>query len=242
MRVVVLAFGILVCAVVALADMDARPDLLTSLLQQGKDINPRVLSLALQANRHAEKQGLLNGKNVLTVIDFSLPSTQKRLWSFDLANRRLLFEELVAHGKNSGENRTVSFSNNEGSLMSSIGVYLTDAPYIGKNGYSLRLKGLERGFNDNMYSRAVVLHGAWYVSDSMIHTWGRLGRSYGCPAVRKEISKALIDTVKNGTLIVAYYPDQNWLAHSEYVQGLTDTASNTIDTKSNAGRRLRRVE
>jgi hypothetical protein len=101
--------------------------------------------------------------------------------------------------------------------MSSLGVYRTDAPYIGKNGYSLRLVGLEKGYNDNVYSRAVVLHGAWYVSEKMIQLYGRLGRSYGCPAVRQEIATPLIDTIKDGSILFAYYPQQDWLQHSAFL-------------------------
>src|SRR5262249_18571209 len=156
--------------------------------------------------------------NVLTVIDFSLPSSQKRLWTFDLSTRKLLYYEWVAHGKDSGEDRTVRFSNDMASIMSSVGVYVTDHTYIGKNGYSLRLRCLEKGYNDNIYPRAVVLHGAWYVSEQMIKLYGRLGRSYGCPAVRKEISAQLIDAVKDGSMIFAYYPLPDWLAHSHFLE------------------------
>ncbi len=112
----------------------------------------------------------------------------------------------------------MSFSNKKESLMSSLGVYLTDVPYFGKNGYSMRLVGLEKGYNDNVYDRAVVLHGAWYVSEDMIRNYGRLGRSYGCPAVRKEIATQLIDTIKNGSVLFAYYPQQDWLSHSQSVR------------------------
>lgn len=220
MRVILASLLVLSCcgALLATSPQD-ESDPLKVLLNQAPGIKPEVLELALKANACAAKQGVVNGKNILTVIDFSLPSSQKRLWTFDLDQHRVLFQELVAHGKNSGENRTVNFSNDEGSLMSSLGVYVTDNPYIGKNGYSLRLKGLEKGFNDNVFSRAVVLHGAWYVSDQMIQTWGRLGRSYGCPAVRTEIATPLIDAIKNGSLLFAYYPEQDWLKHSHFLAG-----------------------
>jgi L,D-transpeptidase catalytic domain len=198
----------------------ARPDMLSALVAVAGDINPKILQIALQANQYAADQRLVHCAHVITIIDYSLPSTRKRLWTFDLDHQKLLFHEWVAHGKNSGENETVSFSNEEGSLMSSIGFYATDDPYIGKNGYSLRLKGLEKGFNDNIYSRAVVLHGAWYVSDSMIRSQGRLGRSWGCPAVRKEVAAPLIDAIKGGSLILSYYPDRDWLAHSLFLQTL----------------------
>jgi len=195
-----------------------KADLSEALLSQAPALKPEVLNYALKANASAEKQGVVKRGNVLTIVDFSLPSSQKRLWTFDLTTRHLLFHEYVAHGKNSGENRTVSFSNGQESLMSSLGVYLTDVPYIGKNGYSMRLVGLEKGYNDNVYTRAVVMHGAWYVSEDMIRTYGRLGRSYGCPAVRQEIATPLIDTIKNGSVLFAYYPQQDWLEHSQYLR------------------------
>lgn len=192
-------------------------DLQQALLCQSQGLKPEVLHDALTAEINATKEGVISHPDILTIIDFSLPSTEKRLWTFDLAHRRLLFHEFVAHGRNSGENRTVNFSNQEGSLMSSLGVYRTDVPYIGKNGYSLRLVGLEKGYNDNVYSRAVVLHGAWYVSEKMIQLFGRLGRSYGCPAVRSEIATPLIDAIKGGSLLFAYYPQDDWLKRSHYL-------------------------
>src|SRR4029453_13872561 len=186
-KIIVIALALL-CPVVpslyAVPDATQKTVLSQSLLSQATGLKPEVLEYALKANCAAEKQGVVKHGNVLTIVDFSLPSSQKRLWTFDLTTRHLLFQEYVAHGKNSGENRTVTFSNDKESLMSSLGVYLTDVPYIGKNGYSMRLVGLEKRYNDNVYTRAVVLHGAWYVSEDMIRTYGRLGRSYGCPAVR----------------------------------------------------------
>jgi hypothetical protein len=153
--------------------------------------------------------------DVLTVIDYTKPSTERRLWVFDLAHTRVLFEELTAHGKNSGDNQAVRFSNVPNSLMTSIGVFLTGDTYIGKHGLSLRLQGLEKGVNDNSIERAIVLHAAAYVNDSDARTKGRIGRSWGCPAVRPEISRRLIETVQGGTLVLAYYPDRSWLQNSK---------------------------
>jgi hypothetical protein len=181
------------------------------------NIDTQVLKLSLVAYANAAKRGL-NNKSVLTVIDYSKPSTEKRLWVFDLRNGRSLFNTWVSHGKNSGGVNSTSFSNSRGSLKSSIGVFVTDSsPYIGGNGYSLRLKGLENGVNDNAYQRSVVIHGAWYVNADVIRKYGQIGRSWGCPAVSPELAKTLIDTIKENTLVFAYYPDQNWLRHSKYL-------------------------
>jgi L,D-transpeptidase catalytic domain len=176
--------------------------------------NPQVLSLAARAADCARRQGLLDGFQHLAVIDYSLPSTQPRLWVFDVARGRLLFQELVAHGRNTGEKLAERFSNVEGSKMSSLGLYQATDTYYGSNGYSLRLRGLDAGFNDNALARAIVMHGAPYVSEAIAERVGRLGRSWGCPAVRQEVARTVIDTLKGGDLIFAYYPDRKWLKES----------------------------
>ncbi len=192
----------------------------TSLVEQLRAVapaaNPDVLRLAARAAECARRQGLLDGLNHLAVIDYSLPSTQPRLWVFDLRHQRLLFEELVAHGRNTGEGRAERFSNAEGSKMSSIGLYQTADTYYGSNGYSLRLRGLDPGFNDNALSRAIVMHGAPYVSEAIAERLGRLGRSWGCPALRPEVARTVIDTLKGGALLFAYYPDRKWLEASPF--------------------------
>ena len=158
-------------------------------------------------------------RDLLTVIDYSLPSTQPRLFVFDLVARKLLFRELVAHGKNSGDNVPSFFSNASGSLASCLGLFVTDDPYVGGNGYSLRLKGLEEGINDMAWNRAIVMHGASYVSQAAIRILGRLGRSWGCPAVRPEVAHRIIDTLRGGSAVFAYYPEKSWLASSAFVRG-----------------------
>ena len=174
MRIFLVFVVIFVCCATLHASPDVLQDnLMGTLLRNAPGLNPEVLKSALKANACAAKQRIINSNQILTVIDYSLPSSKKRLWTFDLKAERVLFNEFVAHGKNSGENETTAVSNADGSLMTSVGVYLTANPYIGKNGYSLRLVGLEKGFNDNVLSRAVVLHGAWYVSDEMIQNYGR---------------------------------------------------------------------
>ena len=196
----------------------AAPDsLVSALLKQAPGLHSEVLKLALDAEGCAARRGLVRRNDLLTVIDYSIASTQPRLFVFDLGARRVLFRELVAHGKNSGGNITNFFSNDPGSLATSLGLFVTEDTYVGHNGYSLRLRGLEEGFNDMAWDRAIVLHGAYYVSREAIRALGRLGRSWGCPAVRAEVAQKLINTIRGGSAIFAYYPDQNWLRQSAFL-------------------------
>ena len=146
----------------------------------------------------------LINKKVLTLIDFSKPSTEERLFIIDVENRKLLFQTFVAHGKNSGVNIATRFSNRSGSLKSSLGFFITAETYYGKHGYSLRLDGMEKGINDNARKRAIVVHGAKYVSDDFIRKYNRLGRSWGCPAVSDDLSKEIIDLIKDGSCLFIY--------------------------------------
>jgi hypothetical protein len=177
----------------------------------------RIFELALGAASCALRSGSIDDLATLTVIDYSRPSTQRRLWVFDLKSRALLYEELVAHGRGSGENVATSFSNVPESHQSSLGLFRTEDSYVGRNGYSLRLRGLDAGFNDHAYDRAIVMHGAPYVSDDFARAQGRLGRSHGCPALREGIAREVIDTVKGSGLVFAYYPDPAWLTTSKYL-------------------------
>lgn len=186
------------------------------LAAQAPDANPEVLRLAQEAMSCAIADGMPSSER-LAVIDYSRPSTSPRLWVFDLKKRRLLFHELVAHGKNSGDNLTTYFSNDDGSLATSLGLFRTQETYQGENGYSLRMDGLEPGFNDHARERAIVMHGAAYVSADTAAKLGRLGRSWGCPAVRTGIAKRLINTLKGGQFVFSYYPDQKWLSASRYL-------------------------
>jgi hypothetical protein len=179
-------------------------------------LQPDTFRLALEAVESAIERGEAV-PTTLTVIDFSQPSTSRRMWVYDLRSRQLLFNEFVSHGRRSGENMATSFSNEPESNMSSIGLFRAAESYNGKHGYSLRLDGLEPGFNDRARDRAVVIHGAEYVNGSTALSQGRLGRSLGCPAVRPEITRPLIDAVKDGGMIFAYYPDPDWLQTSVYL-------------------------
>lgn len=178
--------------------------------------DPKVLDLAVSAIDCAEAHGMAPSDR-LAVIDYSRPSTQPRLWVFDLQQRRLLYRELVAHGRNSGDNYAQRFSNSLGSLQSSLGLFRTLGTYSGSNGYSLRMDGLEAGINDNALERAIVMHGAPYVNPDVARTQGRIGRSWGCPALRAGVARQVIDTLKGGQFIFSYYPDQHWLASSRYL-------------------------
>lgn len=175
-----------------------------------------VMDAALRAYRAAEAEGRVQ-KPVLTVIDYSLPSTQKRLWVFDMQTGGVLFHELVTHGKNSGWEKPTKFSNTEGSLMSSIGTYVTGGTYVGKHGRSLYLDGLEPGFNDQARARAIVVHAADYATPEFAKKQGRLGRSWGCPALDPRVAMKVIDTIQGGSVVVGWYPDDAWLKQSKYV-------------------------
>ncbi len=143
-------------------------------------------------------------KEILTLIDFSKPSSEERMVVIDMANRQLLFHSIVSHGRGSGELYATSFGNTSGCHKSSLGTYLTEGTYQGRNGYSLVLNGLERGVNDNAKARAIVMHGADYCSRQTIAMTGRLGRSHGCPALPRELNKTIIDTIKGGSLLYIF--------------------------------------
>lgn len=148
-------------------------------------------------------------KSIITLIDFTKPSTQDRLFVLDLSTKKILYSSLVAHGKNSGEKYATSFSNENNSLQSSLGFYITENTYQGKNGYSLILNGLEKGINDHAKQRAIVVHGAAYSNPSVIKS-GRLGRSFGCPALPENLSRPIINTIKDGSLLFIYADNDNY--------------------------------
>lgn len=165
-----------------------------------------------------EHKGKLGTKKIISIIDFTKASTEKRFYTVDLEKLEVKFHEYVAHGKNTGENSARSFSNIVHSNQSSMGFYITGETYVGSKGYSLKLDGQDKGYNDNMRTRAVVMHEADYVSESWIKKYGRLGRSQGCPALRKEISKKVIDTIKHHTLVFAYSDDVTYLNASQHLK------------------------
>jgi len=186
-------------------------------------VSADVLKLALNATSCATTSGAIDVPPTLTLIDYSRPSTEPRLWVFDLATGDLLFKELVAHGRNTGDNLATQFSNEMDSRQTSLGLFVTDDPYVGSNGYSLRLDGLDVGFNDRARDRAIVMHGAPYVNEGLAATQGRIGRSWGCPALRTAIASKVIDRIRGGSVIFSYYPDQEWLQSSRFLKGCGTT-------------------
>jgi L,D-transpeptidase catalytic domain len=167
-------------------------------------LSPQVLTTALSALSSARARGLSGRDDLLTVIDYSLPSTTPRLWVLDLSQGKVLFHELVAHGSGSGDNYATRFSNAMNSRQTSLGLFMTGGTYAGGNGYSLKLRGLDRGVNDRAEERHIVMHGAWYVSPEHARSQGRLGRSWGCPALSEKVAPAVIDAIKGGSFVFAY--------------------------------------
>ena len=178
------------------------PFLLLVLTAQA-DVPQRPLTAALKAVKQAEKAG--RKKKLLTLIDYTKPSTERRLWVIDLKTNKVLFHELVAHGKGSGQNFATRFSNESQTYATSLGLFETLGTYEGKHGYSLKLRGLDKGVNDKAEARAIVIHAAWYVSDDFAKTHGRLGRSWGCPALDESVAKRVIDAIKGESFVFAYH-------------------------------------
>lgn len=185
-------------------------------LPLAKNINPKVLELAINAYYNARKKGL-DRKGILTIVDYSLPSSEKRMWVLNLNDLRLIHYSLVTHGSGSGLLYARHFSNTPESYESSLGLYLTKQAYDGQVGHALRLQGLEPGFNDNAEPRGIVVHAAEYADEKFIDQYGRLGRSEGCFALPIASSKSIIESIEDGTLIFAYYPDKHWLKQSHYL-------------------------
>lgn len=194
----------------------SQPSTSQVILSETQGLSPQVLNLALEAYKKLRQEGY-DQQRVLTIVDYSKPSTEPRMWVINLKSLKVAFQTLVAHGKNSGGDYATSFSNRPQSLESSIGVYLTANTYVGHDGYSLRVNGLEPGFNSNAMSRDIIVHPAPYVSNTFADEHGRLGRSWGCFAVNPKISSELINNIKGGTVIFAYYPDKQWLEHSQFI-------------------------
>ena len=208
----------------------SKQGLYNSLAQAAPELNPLVLQSALSAMQCAVNNGASPAEN-LAVIDYSQPSTARRLWIFDLQKKTLVLRDLVAHGQNSGENFATQFSNNEGSHQSSLGLFRTQESYQGANGYSLRMDGLEPGFNDSARDRAIVIHPASYVNPLWSQTQGRIGRSQGCPAVRPQIARTVVDKLKDGQFMFAWYPDQKWLQSSAYLNCKPRLVASIVSSK-----------
>jgi hypothetical protein len=191
--------------------------LLRDLARIAPGLNQQALRHALAAMQCAVNHGA-DPAHRLAVIDYSRPSTERRLWIFDLQRKRLLLRDFVAHGRQSGENFAQTFSNRLGSNQTSLGLFRTAESYRGKHGYSLRMDGLEPGLNDLARERAIVIHGAAYVSPSLVQSQGRIGRSLGCPAVRPEVARMVVDQLKGGQFLFAWHSNQRWLQGSAYLE------------------------
>jgi hypothetical protein len=191
--------------------------LLRDLTRIAPGLDQQALRHALAAMQCAVNHGAEPARR-LAVIDYSRPSTERRLWIFDLQRKHLLLRDFVAHGRQSGENYAESFSNRLGSHQTSLGLFRTAESYSGKHGYSLRMDGLEPGLNDLARERAIVIHGAPYVSPKLVQSQGRIGRSLGCPAVRPEVARMVVDQLKGGQFLFAWHSDQRLLQASAYLE------------------------
>lgn len=182
-------------------------------------LDPEVFDKAYLGFQNLKKAGKLDADaHLLSICDFSLSSTQKRLWVIDLNEKKILYNSLVAHGKNTGEEFAQKFSNTESSYQSSLGFYITETTYNGSNGYSLKLLGMDAGYNDAALQRAIVMHGADYVSEDFIKSQKRIGRSWGCPAVPRALAEPIINTIKGKNCLFVYYPDVDYLSQSKWLK------------------------
>lgn len=180
-------------------------------------LSQEAFDYAVKGYEYLRSIGKLDN-NILSIVDFSLSSTQKRLFVIDMENYKLLYNTYVAHGRNSGKEYATQFSNNPESFKSSLGFYITKGTYSGAHGFSLQLEGEEKGINDNALRRAIVMHSADYVNKSLIKTQGYIGRSLGCPALPKAMYKPIIETIKNGSCLFMYSPHSNYVSKSRLLQ------------------------
>jgi len=197
------------------------------------DLSYEVFKYGMIGYYSLRQQGKLSNKELLSIIDFTKASTQKRFYTIDLDKKQVKYYTYVSHGKNTGEDIAKSFSNTVHSNQSSLGFYVTGETYIGSKGYSLKLDGIEKGINDKLRERAVVMHSAEYVSEYWIKKYGRLGRSQGCPALPTTIAKEVIDTIKDHTTIFAYYNDSVYLNASSFLDLNTLLSPNNVSAKLN---------
>ncbi len=199
--------------------IDSSKWLLYDSLQLGaKGLSKDAYSYALVGYNKLLETGKLKNNEILTIIDFSLPSTAKRLFVIDMKLGTILFNTLVSHGRNSGTDMANAFSNDMNSFKSSLGFYLTSETYMGKHGLSMRLEGEEKGINDNAINRGIVMHSAEYVNEDLIRSQGYIGRSQGCPAVPPALHKAIIEKIKNGSCLLMYSPVKYYTAKSTFVE------------------------
>jgi hypothetical protein len=209
--------------------------------QRAEGLSPKVLATALDAVAEARARGISGRTDRLTVIDYSLPSTEPRLWVLDLARGKVLFHELVAHGAGSGDKLATHFSNVNDSRATSLGLFLTGDTYEGGNGYSLKLKGLDAGVNDLAEARKIVVHGAWYVSDDHARQFGMIGRSWGCPAIPLQDAQPVIDAIKGGSFVFSYAASASpSVQHAAFRSAASSSAPRVVAASLSSSSRSRR--
>jgi hypothetical protein len=176
-------------------------------------LNPEAFRMALSGYRSLCAKGLVSSDSLITIIDYTLPSSEERFFVINLRQNSIIYKTLVAHGRNSGELYATRFSNRAQSYQSAIGFYITGAPYMGGQGYSLLLTGVDTGYNDQARMRSIVIHGARYATPQYVRQYGRLGRSFGCPALPPYVTQEIINCIRDGSVLFSYYPDR------DYIQG-----------------------
>ena len=191
----------------------------SSITASGSQLSQQAFEIAFSGFDKLQAQGKLSQDSILTIIDFSKSSREKRMHVVDLKSGRLLFNSVVAHGRNSGDEYAQHFSNQPNSHKSSLGFYVTGGTYSGSNGYSMVLNGMEKGFNDKAKDRAIVMHGAAYANENVLYSGQRLGRSFGCPALPQQLNKQVIEKIKGGNCLFIFYPDQQYLTNSKMING-----------------------
>ena len=187
---------------------------------ESEDLSLKAFEYAWLGYHKLLKKGALHNTDLLTICDFSQSSSRERMYVIDVRNKKVLYKTFVAHGINSGEEFASSFSNQDESCKSSLGFYVTRKTYYGVNGLSLRIDGMDKGFNDNAYRRSIVIHGAPYVSQRILNKYGVMGTTFGCPAIPTEVSEEIIPLMKNGSCFFIYYPSRKYLAQSSVLNGI----------------------
>jgi len=201
------------------ADKSLTGDIYTMVRLAETGLGRDIFDLAIKGLKRLNAIGKLQNPSIVTIADYSQSSNKKRLYVIDLKNRKLLFNTYVAHGRNTGTEFAKSFSNDAGSLKSSLGFFVTSHPVTGSHtGYSLMIDGVEKGINDHAEKREIIIHGADYVTENFIKKNGRLGRSQGCPALPPELNKPIIETIKEGTCLFIYNPDNRYLSGSSLLK------------------------
>ncbi|HZE85198.1 MAG TPA: murein L,D-transpeptidase catalytic domain family protein [Puia sp.] len=186
---------------------------------EGTGLSKKAFEYAWMGYYKLRKKGCLHNTDVLSICDFSQSSSQERMYVIDVANRKLLYRTFVAHGINSGQEYASSFSNRPESYKSSMGFYVTRQTYYGRNGLSLRIQGMDKGFNDLAGKRNIVIHGAPYVSRRILNKYGVMGTTFGCPAIPEEMSRKIIPAVEHGSCFFIFYPSKKYFSGSTVLNG-----------------------